>query len=887
MTDLELMHALWGKASPDVPGGSHPAVLHMLDVAAVAMELLETGLCRSLAHDLCQTAPDASLRFEQLALLVAAHDLGKLSPGFQSKVEHLAAGLIAAGLPFDLASERDHGRVTYFELVDHIETLGAHEDAALAAARVVAAHHGWFPEDAWDRRRSAGGAPWPRLRALCWRVLAETLQVDDLDALRSPSDAWQVGLAGLTALADWIGSNTDWFPYQPNERASTDYWQRARRRAAHALSALGWTGWTSPTPRTFSAIFPGRTPTALQAAIDHLTADPTGPTLLVVEAPTGVGKTEAALTAADHWVGSQRLGGLYYALPTQATSNQMFGRVRAFLEGRHPSERINLHLLHGHAELHPDFAELRLHSVDQTGRGDASIVADGWFRGRKRGLLSPYSVGTVDQAMLGALQMRHFFVRLTGLARKVVVIDEVHAYDAFMSRILERLLTWLSALGSSVVLLSATLPRAQRDALVQAWRGGRRSSLPSASYPRVSLVPRDEPAQAQHIPASTTHEVGLRWIPGDPVTTAADLCQQLRAGGTAAWICNTVAAAQQAWTCLAAMGVPLEERLLFHARFPVEDRANRERELLTRFARGGERPQRFIVVATQVIEQSLDLDFDLMVTEVAPVDLLLQRAGRLHRHPETTRPAAHSTPTLWLQQPDAGPAGPSFGRSVFIYDEHILLRTWWQLQRRSRWTVPDDVDPLVQAVYSDDPAPPAEMDGPLAARWRDTWTSLHDDLARARITAGRQLVPPPDVFDGFAAALSRDLRDGDDEPEVHASLRARTRDIEDSVLVVCLTDHGDGACLSNDDPTPVDLHAPPSLALTRRLIERSVPIQHRRYVRALRRLPVPEAWRRNASLRNARPLIFDPQGLASVDGHDLRLDPQLGLVLGQHSEPSK
>ena len=276
----------------------------------------------------------------------------------------------------------------------------------------------------------------------------------------------------------------------------------------------------------------------------------------------GEGKTEAAVYLADRWAASSGQDGHYFALPTQATSNQMFGRIREYLQDRYEGTQVQLQLLHGHASLSSEFAALRqinnlVFAPGYPGVDDDSdeltVVASEWFTHRKRGLLAPFGVGTIDQALLAALQTKHVFVRLFGLAYKTVIVDEVHAYDAYMTTLLERLLEWLAALGSSVVLLSATLPKARREQLLAAYARGLgkepEGTAPRAEYPRVSWVSQDAKNGSRTVAVSARgrKEFSLTWsdgsLPGDGQTSfpLGDMLEVAPArGGCAAVICNTV-----------------------------------------------------------------------------------------------------------------------------------------------------------------------------------------------------------------------------------------------------------------------------------------------------------------------------------------------------------
>lgn len=308
---------------------------------------------------------------------------------------------------------------------------------------------------------------------------------------------------------------------------------------------------------------PNESQKSLQAIAEHITA----PCLIILEAPMGLGKTEAAIYFAERRRTTQKGNGYYFALPTQATSDQMYSRILRFLIHRFPNEDINFQLLHGYASL---AAELRVRQQrKEKGKSETTkmtpvygggIAAEEWFMRRKRGLLAPFGVGTVDQILLAALKTRQVFVRLFGLAGKTIIVDEVHAYDAYMTTLLERLLEWLAALDCSVVLLSATLPEAKRRVLINAYRKGRgieaRAELPDVKYPRVtwttSETTKAEPisvAQAEESDGMTFPPRALRieWRDGGLLESDSDtfplgdeLQHKLAAGGCAAVICNTV-----------------------------------------------------------------------------------------------------------------------------------------------------------------------------------------------------------------------------------------------------------------------------------------------------------------------------------------------------------
>lgn len=332
---------------------------------------------------------------------------------------------------------------------------------------------------------------------------------------------------------------------------------------------------------------------------------------------------------------------------------------------------------------------------------------------------------------------------------------------------------------------------------------------------------------------------------------------------------------------------------LFHARFPVADRMRIEGEVLGSLGppiENPRRPRRSILVATQVIEQSLDLDFDLLVSEVAPIDLVLQRAGRLHRHPGRPRPEQLRSPQLWLMRPEVNADGiPDFGlfQSGFtkqgkyrpgVYDRHILLRTWLALRDElvdgNVLTLPDDLERLVEAVYSS--TRPASGDEEWDEELARTFDGLEQAIRTSESKAVAVRVPPPDADD----LLERSTPGLDeDNPDVHRDLQAVTREGDPSITLVLLYQQDDAVSLDAAGRDTINLNAssPPSAQQTRLLLERSVSISNRFWVPHFVAQDVPVGWRKSGALCYSRPLPLNSSGVYAIGDRQLRFDPRLGL----------
>ena len=568
------------------------------------------------------------------------------------------------------------------------------------------------------------------------------------------------------------------------------------------------------------------------------------PGLLIVQESTGGGKTEAALMAAEVLAARTGRSGVLFALPTQATTDAMFTREidwltrieDAYAEGGSPTT-FAAQLLHGRSRLNEEARALRhrgyqirdrllgslggddADNADEEGavrcgprptdigrdedavrqagsrRADLAILA--WFNGRKKAMLSDFVVTTVDHVLFGAMRSPHLAMRHLGLSRKVVIVDEVHSYSTYMNVYLDRVLTWLAAYGVPVVLLSATLSEARCTAMVDAYRRGLR--LAAGERP-----PRRPDPQVVHTPfpclvtASAQSPEVVPTASGRRSTARIErlgrddlvplLEGALADGGCALIVRNTVRRAQETYELL-------RERFgedvgLNHSRFTVGDRLAKDKDLLDRFGpprASRRRPHRAIVVATQVVEQSLDVDFDLLVTDLAPIDLVLQRMGRLHRH-ERPRPPRLAEPTCWIDWlPSPASSEPSLERGAkTIYGEQDMLLSAAALNRvingPGAVTVPDDVHDLIEAVYGPDAPVPPLWSGALA-RARETRAqadrkkrdAAHAFLLNEPGRTGRRT----SLVDWLHTTAS------DNEEKGHAQVR----DGEDSLEVILLDRH--------------------------------------------------------------------------------------------------
>ncbi|MCL4789498.1 MAG: CRISPR-associated helicase Cas3' [Verrucomicrobia bacterium] len=663
------------------------------------------------------------------ATLAALHDVGKITLGFQAKCP---AWLASPDLPNTSPGEISLA-VTDHALVGQVFLQKILPSTARLWAVAVGAHHGRvkgrtarIPQGTIEP--IAAWAETHRLKVtadLCALFGDLPAAAPDSRFAAHHSDLWL--LAGLITVADWIGSNETWFA--PDHGLPLD---EARQQARTALAQIGWPGGKLKAT-DFAAAFAspqstGFSPNPVQQAVADATQ---APGIVIVEGPMGCGKTEGALFAAQQLIASGANHGIYFALPTQVTSNRIHQRIGAFLRNT-LADQAPLRLAHGNAWLEDDF-DLQLHPAFSGVSGDKeddpreSIrEARSWFASPKQALLATYGVGTIDQALQGVVAVKHFFVRRFALAGKVVILDEIHSYDIYTGTLITTLIRELTNLRCSVIILSATLTAARRRELLAA--AGIKETETPAAYPLVTVGGE---TQGRHLTPEWKPRppVSLRATPIPEHETLAELIRRAEAGQHVLWIRNTVIEAQQSFRDICGSIREGTVRVgLLHSRFPFHRRAELEDDWLEQL--GKNRPASgpgTILIATQVVEQSVDIDLDFMVSDLAPTDMLLQRMGRLWRHERPQRNA--TTPEFWVRLPelpaeaDAAALKKSLGRSARVYAPYVLLRTMKVWQTRNAIHLPADIRPLLEATYAD-------PDANEPAAWRE----MHEELEKEKAT---------------------------------------------------------------------------------------------------------------------------------------------------------
>ncbi|MBA3771296.1 MAG: CRISPR-associated helicase Cas3' [Ramlibacter sp.] len=754
----------WGKARPAEGSEAkfHLLPYHCLDVSAVAAAYLGAapGLRRWLASSFGVASEQDMVAW--VSFWMCLHDLGKFAEAFQGQRSDIFHDLRGRA-PRKAYNERHDtlGRVAWTDLLEQVAIdeswMGPQTEDYLpglnAWVRAVTGHHGQPPKSEKIYLSHHFDASQDCQAIVAFVRDARLLMVGDsapllptsldADGFSDASERLSWWIAGLAVLADWIGSNTEYFEYcdhAPTDGRLDAYWEHAQRRASVALAATGVLPGAAPCSTTLAALFPDiAKPSPLQAwARDQPL--PAEPTLIMLEDITGAGKTEAAVLLAHRMMSSGLADGFFVGLPTMATANAMYGRISAVF-GRLFGANDSLALAHGQSRLVEDFAATVLRAgrtESDTAQHDetASARCTAWLADHnKRALMAAAGVGTIDQAMLGVLHSKHQSLRLLGLFRKVLIVDEVHACDSYMQRVLESLLEFHAYAGGSAILLSATLPQAMKQALLGAYARGRALAqgkrarlqplLQSDDYPLATTWHESigtqviETRLASRVEVSRSVAVRFLSNEGDVVEA---IMGALGAGRCVCWIRNTVADALAAFDELAPR-IGSDHITLFHARFALADRLQIEKQMLNRFGPKGfaELRRGQLVVATQVVEQSLDADWDVVVTDLAPIDRLIQRAGRLQRHVRDARGDRlleagsrdqRGEPCLWVfgpewaDTPEANWFKAAFPKAASVYRHHGQLWLTMQVMQAGRFRMPEDARYLIKAVYGEDAVVP-------------------------------------------------------------------------------------------------------------------------------------------------------------------------------------
>jgi len=791
--DLEWMFHYWGKAGSKEDGSYHLLVWHALDVAAVAKRWLL--LSRTVLDRLVRMGePDAEQATAWTLFFIALHDLGKFDIRFQMKVEWLwrwlrddeALSLQAPSISHDYW----HGEYAAYWLFEDLAERfrwKADEDSwdepegeeAWEAwqpwIRAVAGHHGKEP----SQQAEPDGAPpmvdaaireRDRAARLAFISTMEALFLKptglSLDDLPPPCDL--EFLAGFCSVCDWLGSMTEnaaregRFTYVPEPQDPDKYFESRLPIAEQVLKESGLLSRVT-TSGGMMNLYPSYTLRQVQTLVDDL---PLEAGLTLIEAPTGSGKTEAALAYAARLLAEGQADSIIFALPTQATADAMLERIEAVAPRLF--EGANVVLAHGKSHFNPRFIDLKkkAHSARAwlEREQEAGAQCALWLaQSRKRVFLGQIGVCTVDQVLISALPVRHRFVRSFGIGRSVLIIDEIHAYDAYMYQLLDKVLSHQSKIGGSAILLSATLPLKLRRALLESWGADPGALSKEDAYPRITWANTQgarffdlPPAEAQRLEKEQSCTVQIEWRESPDMlpnkTLENTIADAVRAGANVALICNLVADAQALYERISTLGIDVS---LFHSRYRFDDRQKIQQAVMARWGKDGKRATGGVLVATQVIEQSLDLDFDWMITQLCPIDLLFQRLGRLHRH-DRKRPDGFVRPRCTVLLPE----NHQYELHKLIYgnsktpNERVLWRTEQLVRQHPEMHFPHAYRPLIEQVYREKAWPDEPED--IVEGYEKFWQAEYASRMSARQMSDTETCWAWNDDDDRVTALTRD-----------------------------------------------------------------------------------------------------------------------------------
>lgn len=852
-------------------------VQHMLDAGSVAARLWDTwlapGLQRRFSEHLHLSMEDTRAL---VCWLAATHDMGKATPEFtcqydrQENNEYFSAyrkriRQAKFNLPHNLTVPDKSGvhphnkysqSILIHLLTDNKNVEGMPREVAVTLASISGAHHGipagYFSNSPerniliLEQLSPQWHAVWQELYDITVERFGATSALQQLAEHGHPIPvAVQFCITGFVIMSDWIASNPDFFPM--GTFGSAEQEQRARI----GWQALGleqrWTAALDTNPDTpaadlYASRFGWSNPTLrpMQEVVVEAARSMQSGGMMCIEAPMGQGKTEAGLIAAEFLAQATGRTGVAFAAPTQATSNALFDRVIEWAkyqtnnvaqEHGGPIEPHSMFLGHSKNRFNKSYEAISEADIfdesptpgrennRKTLRPGTSLARHSWLSGTKKGLLSSFVVCTIDQVLMTALQARHVMLRYLGLASKVIIIDEVHAYDAYMSKYLSAALYWLGQMNAPVILMSATLPSATRDDLMKSYAKGLKigtkslkvtasSELsPDLDYPVIHTLTAEDNGTPKkwkvEQPVEQT-EIELKLIDDSPESVLNVLDPLANDHGCAAVICNTVGRAQAMHAFLSEQ-FSEEHVILTHSRFTATHRAEQEELLVSKLGKkahyseaDGEdssRPHRLIVVGTQVIEQSLDLDFDVMITDFAPVDLVLQRMGRLHRHDSRSsseRTPAYRKPVCYVRgvktfgSQDKTPLFPDGSKAV--YEPKILLSSYAQLLPHfdgEPIRIPADISPLVQKTYQ------KSMSDEIPGTWANNYMIAEQEYLQnqknAIIRASGYLLRVPTLENRTMADCMQHLLKPDDRRFSDDQIgEAKVRDTDTSLEVIAI-----------------------------------------------------------------------------------------------------
>lgn len=905
--------ALWGKkAVHDDQEFWLPLVAHLIDTKNVMQWLYNNWISEGTRKILQQNMSSDDVQ-KLVGFLGFFHDFGKSTPAFQYKQsfprhkdldEDIEENLNRAGFS---SIQMDNYRIRKSPHPIAGETLLESFGLNESIGSIIGGHHGLPPKrdltynqlttyasNLWGRDRDTKiQDEWKSVQNNLFQYGLEVCDYHNIKDIPEVTLPQAVILEGMLIMADWLASsekltnysNVSLFPLIPLEEDFDSL--NMKDRYQHAIQ--NWDISDQWMPEKVASVAEqyrlrfNFVPRPVQKEMSEIISQSSDPGLIIIEAPTGIGKTELALTAAEQLAFKQRKTGLYMGLPTQATTNAMFSRVKNWLDSmaKEQAAHPDIKLLQGKAKFNKSYTNLPYaeNIYDDT---DGDVVINSWFAGKKSSL-SHFAVGTIDNLLLTALKQKHLFLRHLGFSDKVVIIDELHAYDSYMSSYLEKAIKWLGAYHVPVIALSATLPKEKRNDLLKAYLKGKYGNPKikasdnwehNESYPLLSILDGNKLEQVSDfsIVNDENKTINVVRFKGNEEEIINKAVAEIEDGGIAGVVVNTVKRAQD----LARLVPENIEVLLLHSAYLAPEREKIEERLQANIGKGATRPKKMIVIGTQVLEQSLDIDFDVLFTDIAPIDLIIQRIGRLHRH-KISRPTHLAKPTVYITGINSyGDYGKG---NEFIYEKYLLMKTDHFLT--DKINIPKDVSPLVQQVYD----PDVDMD---IKDISDSKAKFEKDLKKSKKKARVFQIGNPNKKGKnnlFGWLSDGQINVNDDN---HAA--ACVRDIKETIEVILLRTTSEGTFLMdgrNIEEVNSEEIAGQTIRLPFAIVNCSKskdPIDKTIRELETNMQSLHNKWKEDIWLRGSLALELNENNLTTLNGFNLKYSSKLGLMYEKEEE---
>lgn len=916
---------LWGKKKVDKVTKEEkwlPLIVHLLDTQNT-IEYLYNNWLNDSQRRILKEANNSDNEILKLVKFVGGiHDIGKATPAFQLKRSYensvdldndIIEKLERAGFKNISKTSIDNGSATPHNIAGAKILRMKTPTGVLnkSVASIINAHHGWFEPDIkkgkiknyinnyfQDETNESVQEKWKNVQNELITYILNKSGYENLDEIPQINETQSVILTGLLIMADWLASgeylgnsNNPMFPLIPLDKGIEDI--NIQERYQHALELWGkednWEPQGQLEVSEYYQNYWNFSPREVQKKTTDFVKKLEDPKFIIIESGTGSGKTELALTIAEILSARKGIDGIFFALPTQATSNAMFRRVTEWLNTITSREdiRVNETLLHGKAKFNKEYNQLPvLSDIEDTDSEDekVGVGTDSWFTGKKS-ILAKFNIGTIDHILSMGLAQRHIFLKHLGLSGKVVILDEIHAYDAYMNSYLQKVLYWLAAYNIPVIALSATLPKQSREKLISAYYqfstedgGSKYLELDTKwkeniSYPLITAIDGEKVVQLDDFVPSSQTDITIKRLNQEPQKLINKAITEISDGGIAGIIVNTVKRAQEICK-LIPKDIPT---IILHSAFIATDREKIEEQLQKAIGKNGNRPEKMIVIGTQVLEQSLDIDFDILFTDIAPMDLLLQRIGRLHRH-QRRRPVGLETPITYIM--DLNELGNYGDANESIYSKYILTKTDYFLPEVIH--SPTDISLLVQKVYEEETNKSILS---AVSSINDLEHEFNVEKEKQEEKASKFQIDPPNLSNNAKVPLKKLLSSSSHLLQNNEEIKAQAavRDIRETIEVILLKRNEEGELTLINGK---EIHNISSKEIAQQVIRLPQAVSYNldRLIEILEkntRRSVPE-WQDDPWLKGSLALILNKNNEVELEGYTLTYSLKFGLSAYKH-----